>query len=172
MRLRFGFFRIKSICIGLAVTIILASCSQLTSLPRSSVPEKSDELDIVAQPFQPISDIPIPQGAKLDPDVSLVLGRGDYWTGRLVISLRESASDAFALYLKDMQNFGWNHITSVQTDISILSFAKKLRVANIQIENRTLGGSKVTIVMSPRALEMDESGSSTSDGIIRAQSID
>ena len=62
-------------------------------------------------------------------------------------------------------------ITSVQTDISILAFSRDRRVANIQIESRTLGGSIVIIVMSPQAESSDQRSLNNDDGII-TQSID
>ena len=171
MEHRFGFVRPYKLIFILAITFFVAACGTLPNLPASDAPSNKDSEDSVLQTFQPITDVPIPKGARLDVDQSLVLGGGDYWTGRLVISISDSASDAFARYLQEMPRFGWKHITSVQTDISILAFSRDRRVANIQIESRTLGGSIVIIVMSLQAESSDQRSLNNDDGII-TQSID
>ena len=172
MEYRFGFFRPNFVLCALVITCFVTACGSLPQLPQSNAPSETDAEKSVLQTFQPITDIPIPKGSRLDVDRSLVLGGGDYWTGRLVISISDSASDAFARYLQEMPRFGWKHITSVQTDISILAFARDHRIANIQIESRTLGGATVVKVMSPRANGSEQSNLNPQENIIRAQAIE
>lgn len=99
-----------------------------------------------------ISDVPMPSGADQVVDESLVLGSLDRWTGRLVLSSSLSAADAFAFYRDRMPNFGWEPLASIQSDVSVLSFARAERVATIQIERRdfVFGGSRIAITMAPR----------------------
>ncbi len=128
--------------------LALAACDRGPELAASSAPIQADGEATAA--FQPITDVPIPEGARLDSGRSLVLGGEDNWTGRLVFSIGESSADAFALYHQDMQRFGWRLITSVQAESSVLAFSQGDRVATIQIEGRTLSGATVAITMSPR----------------------
>ena len=97
-----------------------------------------------------ISDIPMPRGADPDVEDSLVLGNLEAWTGRLVLTTSLSAEDSFDFYRDQMGAFHWEPITSVQSEISVLTFERADRVATIQIEERTLWGSRVSITMSPR----------------------
>jgi hypothetical protein len=142
MKLRF------SASLLVAVTLALAACERGPELVASSAPPVAEGEASAA--FQPITDVPIPEGARLDTERSLVLGGEDNWTGRLVFSVGESSADAFALYHQDMQRFGWRLITSVQAESSVLTFSQGERVATIQIEGRTLSGATVAITMSPR----------------------
>ena len=172
MRFRFEILKPKWHINTVAAVLCIAGCAQLPQLAPSQPPTESGIENSIAQSFQPITDVPIPNGARLDVDKSLLLGGGNYWTGRLVIAISESPGDAFARYLTEMPQFGWKHITSVQSDISILSFALDSRIANIQIEGRTLGGSILTIVMSPRAEISESSNNIQNSDVIRAESIE
>ncbi len=124
----------------------LVACTSGPQLKQSAPPSGED----TSSSFQPFTDIPVPAGARQDVERSLVLGSLDRWTGRLVLNVEQSARDAFALYHQQMPQFGWQPITTVQADISILTFTRGERVATIQIEGRRLGGATVAITMSPR----------------------
>lgn len=92
----------------------------------------------------------MPSGADPDVDDSLVLGNLEAWTGRLVLTTSLSAEDSFDFYRDNMGSFDWEPITSVQSEISVLTFERADRIATIQIEERMLWGSRVSITMSPR----------------------
>ena len=128
--------------------LALAACDIGPQLPASTAPAPAEGSSDGA--FQPVSDVPIPDGARLDSERSLVLGSEDNWTGRLVFSVSESSADAFARYHQEMQRFGWTLITSVQAESSVLTFSQGERIATIQIDGRTLSGATVAITMSPR----------------------
>jgi hypothetical protein len=142
MRARFAIF------LAAAAGLVLGACDDGPRLTATSAPIAVEgESNAV---FQPITDVPIPEGARLDSERSLVLGGQDNWTGRLIFSVGESSADAFALYHQEMQRFGWRLITSVQAESSVLAFSQGERVATIQIKGRTLSGATVAITMSPR----------------------
>ena len=126
----------------------LAACGDNKRLPASVAPVSLEGEANAA--FQPITDIPIPEGARLDNERSLMLGGQDKWTGRLVLKIKESSADAFARYHQEMPLFGWSQITSVQAESSVLSFYQGNRIATIQIDGRTISGSSVSITLSPR----------------------
>lgn len=98
----------------------------------------------------PISDIPIPAGARLDTENSLIMGAQDRWLGRLVIKADTSPTEAYNHFNNGMPTFGWTIVTAVQAKISTLIFMRGDRVASIQIEPTTMNGSNVSINISPR----------------------
>lgn len=137
-----------AIPLAAVAALALAACERGPELAATSAPVTVDGETSAA--FQPITDVPIPEGARLDTGRSLVLGGEDNWTGRLVFKVSESSADAFARYHQEMPRFGWRLITSVQAESSVLAFSQGERVATIQIEGRTLSGATVAITMSPR----------------------
>ena len=144
-----------TIVLTAAAVVTLAACDSGPRLAAISAPAAAEGDTIAA--FQPITDVPIPEGARLDSERSLVLGGQDNWTGRLVFNIDESSADAFARYHQEMPRFGWRLITSVQAESSVLAFSQGERIATIQIEGRTLSGSTVAITMSPRHQGDDDS---------------
>jgi len=149
MRARFA------ILLTVTAGLTLAACESSPRLAATSAPIAAEGESNAA--FQPITDVPIPEGARLDSERSLVLGGQDNWTGRLVFNIGESSADAFARYHQEMPRFGWRLITSVQAEASVLAFSQGDRVATIQIEGRTLSGATVTITMSPRHVDGGDS---------------
>jgi len=126
--------------------VVLTACSQSEALQPTTGASDGE----TARSFTLLADIPIPPGAKLDVEKSLVLGDLDRWTGRVILDVDESSTKAFALYQAEMPNFGWQPIMSVQAGVSVLTFTRSERAATIQIENRTLRGSTVSITVAPR----------------------
>ena len=126
--------------------VVLTACT----LSEALQPTTNASVGETTQSFALLTDIPIPPGADLDVEKSLVLGGLDRWTGRIILDVDQSATKAFALYQAEMPNFGWQPIMSVQAGVSILAFTRGERAATVQIENRTLRGSTVTITVAPR----------------------
>ena len=110
-----------------------------------------------------IADVAIPSGADQDFDDSLVLGGADRWTGRLVLKTGLDPEDAFAFYQDRMPGLGWEPLASIQSEVSVLSFARAERVATVQIEDRTFGGSRVSITMAPRQQAVAKRGRRAND---------
>ncbi len=140
-----------AIVLTVAAALVPAACESGPELTATLAPVAADGEASAA--FQPITDVPIPEGARLDTERSLVLGGDDNWTGRLVFNVSESSADAFARYHQEMPRFGWRLITSVQAESSVLAFSQGERVATIQIDGRTLSGATVAITMSPRHVD-------------------
>ncbi len=130
----------------IAFMIVLTACNQSEALqPTTSASDSG-----TSQSFALLTDIPIPPGASLDVEKSLVLGDLDRWTGRVILDVEQSATKAFGLYQAEMPNFGWLPVMSVQAGVSVLTFTRGERAATIQIENNTLRGSTVSITVAPR----------------------
>ena len=133
-----------------AVLFVTQACDKGTSLTETTAPNSLDGNADLHATFQPITDIPIPSGTTLDAHNSLILGGGDQWTGRLVLNISQSHSEAFALYTTQMPQFGWDPIASVQSETSLLTFTRGDRATTIEIrEGRAISGCLVRITMTP-----------------------
>ena len=130
---------------ALLSTSIVAGCAKDTMInsPKGSA-------KVGAARFEPIRDIPIPAGATLDNDRSLILSTDTRWTGRLVLKADPAMSQLFAYYGDQMRGFGWQPVASIMGGTSVLTFVQGDRAATVQISNATLGGSVITVTMAPR----------------------
>ena len=99
--------------------------------------------------FSQFPDIPIPAGSAMMLDESLIFGRDDRWTGRLVIETEVSAAAAFEYFQREMPNHNWVELTALRSQVSLLSFSRMDRIATLTIESETLSGALVTITVSP-----------------------
>jgi hypothetical protein len=121
--------------------------------PSSSRAETAADKAQAAQ----FTDIPIPAGARMDLDRTLVLGPRETWIGRLVFTSAAAPNDLFDFYARELPRFGWTPITAVRAGTSVLSQSRGERIATVQIGRTTLGGSEVLVTISPRtggALDM------------------
>ena len=105
-----------------------------------------------------ISDIPIPAGAKFDTENSLIIGANDGWLGRVVIKTDITPIQAFNHFYNGMPSLGWGLVTVVQGRISMLTYMRGERVASIQIEASSLGGSTASVTVSSRQGSSRETG--------------
>ena len=136
-----------------ALCITLAGCGG-----RSLSPSSTDVSNLPAeQGFGQFTDIPVPKGADMDADHSLVLGGREAWVGRLVMTVSDRQAAMYDFYARQMPGFGWRPVTSVRGDISTLTFARGDRVATVQLRPRPLWGSEIWLTMSPQHVEMPAS---------------
>tara|TARA_B100000029_G_C17575658_1_gene958082 strand:+ start:205 stop:645 length:441 start_codon:yes stop_codon:yes gene_type:complete len=135
---------------GLCLLILISACQSGPGLlTQNSSNEKGSKTPTTA--FQLFTDIPIPVGTNFDVQNSLILGSGEGWTGRLIVTLSKNPADAFAVYTVEMPEFGWKPIASVQSETSVLTFTRGDRAATIEIEARAITGSLVRITMTPHS---------------------
>lgn len=136
---------LKSIgCFALAGT--LAACTATADLQASRSGEGAAQGPSLAQ----FTDIPIPQGASMNLERSLILGPADTWIGRLVYSTSLGPQQAFDFFGREMPAFGWQEITRVRARINVMTYTRGGRAATIQISRTTLGGSDVDFTVSPQ----------------------
>ena len=69
---------------------------------------------------------------------------------QLVLDTGYNHSAMFDFYKGEMPKFGWEEITAVRTNQSVMAYTREERVATIQIESVRLGGSAVRMVVAPR----------------------
>ena len=130
----------------------LVGCAGAPTVSGSGTPEAAaGDTARPAANSLPIADLPIPPGARLEADSSLIMGSQDKWLGRLVLKADLSPTQAFNHFNQGMGGFGWSTITAVQGRVSTLSFLRGERVATILIEPAGLGGGvMLSITVSPR----------------------
>ena len=142
----------------LAAALGLAACSRGTDLPPASSAAQGDQ----PANLQLVTDIPIPSGATMDNDHSLILSDRDRWTGRVVMKLFNSANEVTAFYQQQMPNFGWQPMMSVIAETSVLTYVRGDRAATVQVERRTVYGSVVSVTVAPK--QSDGGGTSSYGG--------
>lgn len=151
----------KRSTVRLAATLaVLLPLLAQTGCTRSPTPANSG--DPSTSP-QLITDIPLPSGAGIDQDRSLILSDRDRWTGRVVMVLTNSANDMTNFYQTQMPNFGWQPMMSITSETSILTYLRGDRAATVQIERRSVLGSIVTITVAPRQSDATASSGGGSD---------
>lgn len=138
----------------LIVGLTLAGCSRGTMLPANS--SQSDD-----QPmnFQLVTDIPIPTGATMDNDRSLILSDRDRWTGRVVMTLSNPPNEVTSFFQVQMPNFGWQPMMSVTSEMSVLTYLRGDRAATVQVERRTVYGTMVSVTVAPKQADLPATGS-------------
>jgi len=152
---------VLTIVSALFFVFFLAACAQnLTDtfskgiVMSPSEPAMNEKgLPQTVQPaFAQFQDIPIPDGAKMNMDRTLILGENNAWIGRLVIDSQASKAELFDFFKYRTNQFGWQEITSVRAAISVLSYSKENRIMTITFESQPLIGTRVNITMSPKGM--------------------
>jgi hypothetical protein len=118
-----------------------------TTIPTAGGKTLAGDSPVVANSY---ADIPISANDQLAVDQSLLLNTGEQWIGRAVLKSKLDTVQAFDYYMTNMPDHGWINITSVQSEISVLTYEKGSRVATIQIKRGTLRGSQISVTVSPR----------------------
>lgn len=142
--------RILMLGAGLLLGLMMAGCSGSQDLSASPTGENGATATPVAS-FAQFSDIPVPSGASMDMEHSLLLGAGDEWTGRLTYSTSTNSARVFDLYKAEMPKFGWTELTVIRGDRSIMTYQRGQRVATVQIQSGTIYGATVAVTVSPNA---------------------
>ena len=111
----------------------------------------TENLDSLQQ--QLLGDMPLPQGAKINNDESLILGGGPQWTGRLVISTPQRSTDTFTFFRDQFPRAGWTGVSSIKAKTSILVFVKGDRTVTVEINEGGVfssGSSIVSLTAAPK----------------------
>ena len=132
----------------LAASLGLAACTTEVGVPAQG--EGGTDAQGLQQSFTRFPDMPVPEGADIDLDRTLVFGAGEDWFGRLVIGVSHSANDMFDYFKRELPRFGWEEVTSVRSAVSVLTYERQERVVTIQIQGSKFRGSNAVITVSPR----------------------
>ena len=143
---------VKTLSLLLGLVFVSACSMPATTIPISDGKTLAGDSLVVTNSY---ADIPIAANDELAVDKSLLLNTGEQWIGRAVLKSKQSTVQAFEYYLANMPNHGWINITSVQSEISVLTYEKGRRVATIQIKRGTLRGSQISVTVSPRDISSE-----------------
>ena len=111
---------------------------------------KGDSSKSAQASFSQFQDVPIPIGAEMDLDRTVILGARESWIGRLTLETSHNSVKLFNFFKKSTPEFGWQEITSIRSATSVLTYSQTNRVLTIQIIAKTLQGSEVVMTVSPR----------------------
>ena len=132
----------------LTVFLLLTACANL----GNSLDTEGDDFERSQK--QLVGELPLPKGARLLSDQSLILGVGNNWAGRIVLSVVQSSTETFAYFREQYPVAGWTLVSSTRAKNSILVFFKQDRTATVEItEGQGLMGAKsqVTVTIAPRS---------------------
>ncbi len=125
-------------------SVFLVACSS-TPLTTSEVAG-----DKPPAAFEGGPGTPIPPGAVLKPAQSLILGQGDQWVGRMVLDVGRDAAIAYKFFYDTYPARGWNLVTAVRGEVSLLVFANAERSITVEVrQGHVLGGGTVTLTATP-----------------------
>ncbi|TSA21815.1 MAG: hypothetical protein D4R70_02900 [Betaproteobacteria bacterium] len=128
----------------LALLILLTGCNTLPV-----VDGQKEEIDLFRK--QLLGEMPLPLGAKIDNEASLILGNGENWTGRVILSVSMAAAETFNTLREQFQGGGWTLLSSVKAKNSILVFTRFDRTVTLEINEAGLtGGSRIVLSVAPR----------------------
>jgi hypothetical protein len=134
------------ICVLLAViSLAIAACSStpVNGEATSDMPKAS--LEALG------AGTPLPQGAAIKHDKSLIMGAGDNWVGRVVVDVGRDPQLAYQFFYQQYPSLGWTLVTSLRGKTSLLVFSKDDRNATVEIEDGgLLLGSTLVLTVSPR----------------------
>ncbi|MBI4185323.1 MAG: hypothetical protein HY521_15125 [Proteobacteria bacterium] len=134
------------------LALLPAACGEMATVPGPRDTAGADRGGPGGKPvsFASFTDIPVPQGAKLNIDRTLVLGSDNDWIGRLTFDSGLNVVEAYDFFKREMAGFGWREVTSVRATISVLTYQRDNRIATLQIIGGRLSGSTIDVTVSPR----------------------
>jgi len=128
---------------------LLGACAQ--SVGITPTPQNTNSSGQAGQPsFSQFQDIPIPTGARMNLDRTVILGAPESWIGRLTLDANHNPAALFDFFKQRTPEFGWEEVTTVRAATSFLTYTRSNRVLNIQIKAKTLQGSEVDLTVSPK----------------------
>ena len=140
----FQTLKLNALC--LVLSALLGGCASSGDSPTGT----SSEVQEIQS--QLLGDMPLPAAAKIIGSDSLIIGRGDNWVGRVVLSGVQTPTDIYAFFQSEYPRVGWTTISAVKSKTSILVFTKGDRTATVELNEGSLSGPKtvITITSSPK----------------------
>ena len=130
--------------------LFLGGCGNLTSSAASLGRQGADGAasEVEAVDFESIR---LPGDSEVNYDDSLVFGQGAEWFGRLAVRSSLDASELITFFRTNLAELGWREISAVRSENSVVVFARDERMLTLEIASSGLGGSSVTILITPMA---------------------
>ena len=77
-------------------------------------------------------------------------GAESEWFGRINLIVGMNGAEVFDFYRFEMPNFGWKEITSIRSDISLITYQRGGRIANVRIDSTSKRSTEVWVTVSPK----------------------
>lgn len=123
---------------------LMLACNSIGNAPVASDSTVSGNIA-----KQLAGDVPLPQGAVIKQQDTLVMGAGANWTGRLSLAVSGEPQTVFAYFRDSMPGAGWTLTSSSFSRLSLLTFTKADRMATVQMQGSNFGGNEVLITVAP-----------------------
>lgn len=136
--------KLTKLSLALSCATLLAAC---TSMGGANMSGDSTVTEVTAK--QLTGDVPLPPGAVMRQQDTLVMGTGDSWTGRVNLTVSGDPQAVFTYFRGSMPGAGWTMTSSSFSKLSLLTFIKGERVANVQMQAMNFGNNEVLITVSP-----------------------
>ena len=98
---------LKLTAIALSLTALLGACA--SSSDSSNAAQESQEVQA-----QLLGDMPLPAASKIIGADSIIIGRGDNWVGRAVLSGVQSPTDIYAFFQSEYPRAGWTTVSAIK----------------------------------------------------------
>ncbi len=131
--------------------LYILSAAALTACSGLPTDSTSTSLSGNITASQSLQSALFPGGAKIDTSQSLLMGSGENWIGRAVLTLIQSSDAAYSFFLTDYPKQGWTLISAVRGKTSLLVFTKSDRSATVEVtEGMLLKSSQAVITITPK----------------------
>lgn len=129
--------------------ILSTAFSMLACGSMSTTAIGSDSTVTEATAKQLSGDVPLPPGAVIRQQDTLIMGTGNHWTGRINLTISGEPQVVFTYFRDSLPGAGWTMTSSSFSKLSLLTFTKGERVANVQMQSTGFGGNEVLITVAP-----------------------
>ena len=130
---------------------ILASIGLVGCASNGHSPSVGVGLDgKVQNPVQLLGQLPLPPGAIIRADQSLIIGAGDNWVGRVVLDVGRDFDAAYRFFLETYPAQGWVIVSAVRGKNSFMVMTRQERTATFEMVDGGMLGSSVSMTMAPR----------------------
>ncbi len=124
----------------------LAGCVNMGSKPSVAVGPDGK----VQNPVQLLGQLPLPPGAAIRAEQSLIIGAGDNWVGRVMLDVGRDFDAAYRFFLETYPAQGWTVVSAVRGKTSFLVMTRQERTATFEMVDGGMMGSSVSLTMAPR----------------------
>ncbi len=146
-------FMVKTFFASTIALGLLAGCSQnaaflaetQTVAPDGTVTTNKDNPG-----YTQIPDMPFPPGSSMNIERTFIVGSGESWYGQVIVESSSDANASFDFYKQKLTEYGWNELSSVRAQTSVLTYMRNNRILAIQIVQNRIGQSDIVVTVSPK----------------------
>ena len=135
----------------LVFTISLSACSNFGNSPPWNSSQNFDETNQSIADL--LGDMPIPNGARINNENTMIIGRGVGWVCRVYLVGLQSPNEVYGFFLTDFPKAGWATVSATKAKTSIVVFTKEDRTCTIKVSEGSFTGPKtlISITSSPKS---------------------